>query len=227
MSTMRKKWTRRAGYLKKGIIFGNIHGMENFKRAIACDEIVTEDALYKNSVICMSETWVTENSKKRIKALREENDSFVSYADPARNANGKPCGGKPSGGIEISVKKSLGAKCVTSSKMHIGIRFSDVNVICAYYKPSLIRGPKEELETVFQDLITAIKSTPEQEQCVIGGDFNMEPGSDEFESLIELLEDEKFYMVSDGKTATYKTGSVFDHISVRVKTKVVEASHIK
>ena len=58
-----------------------------------------------NSVICMSETWVTENSKKRIKALREENDSFVSYADPARNVNGKPCGGKPSGGIEISVEK--------------------------------------------------------------------------------------------------------------------------
>ena len=53
----------------------------------------------------MSETWVTENSKKRIKALREENDSFVSYADPARNVNGKPCGGKPSGGIEISVEK--------------------------------------------------------------------------------------------------------------------------
>ena len=30
-------------------------------------------------------------------------------------------------------------------------------------------------------------------------------------------------MVSDGKTATYKTGSVLDHIFVREKTKIVEA----
>lgn len=138
--------------------------MANFQRAIACDEVATEDVLYKNSVICMSETWVTEYNKKRVQALREENDSYVSYADPARNANGKPCRGKPSGGIEISVKKGLGAKCVTSSKMLIGIRFSDVNAICAYYKLSLIRGPNEELETVFQDLITAIKSKTERER---------------------------------------------------------------
>ena len=82
---------------------------------------------------------------------------------------------------------------------------------------------EEDVEQFYGELASLTRQIPKHNLLIIGGDFNMEPGSDEFESLTELLEDEKFYMVSDGKTATYKTGSVLDHIFVREKTKIVES----
>ena len=151
-------------------------------------------------MIFWTETMVTE--QKWFPALLDR-DSYHTCATKVMKR------GRPSGGIEFYVAKNLGSKQIFTNGNLIAIAFGKIAVIGVYFKPTL------EIDEIIRDLSTALALIPEDHNIVIGGDFNLKPGTPEFDEVVGFLEDRNINLRSDTNTNTYHAtqgSSVIDHI---------------
>ena len=118
--------------------------------------------------------------------------------------------GRPFGGLEMYVSKHLKGTLVSSSPHHIAVSTANsISVIGVYYSPAL------DFDDVFSDLTQALLSCPENGRIILGGDFNLKNGTEEFKILQHLLDSYNINLRSNPDCSTYthaKGSSTPDHV---------------
>ena len=151
------------------VLFWNIDGRNRFF------DVLQEDFLDSYDVIFLSETWLLDPSPSH----KVQRKNYCS-SPAVRTA------GRPSGGIEFYSSPQLKAKSppISSSNHHLCIKLKDFICIGVYFKPTV------ELDEIVSDLYDALHKCQDQfPDCpiVLGGDFNLHSGTEDFNELEEFL----------------------------------------
>lgn len=197
LSHVKKKEKRpnRGGGSKISSIFYNIDGKSKFGLSCKVEEFS------KHGVLFFCETWITEN--KPTPPLIDGKDCFVSFAR-------QPLGGRgrPSGGLEMYVSSSLCASLLSKSPNHIAVLVGSTAVIGVYYPPGT------DMDDISSDVLQALNECRGHE-IVIGGDWNLKVGENNFSCLSSLLANENITLRSNPQIPTYyhsKGSSSPDHV---------------
>ena len=86
----------------------------------------TWDLLNKNSILFLSETWMTEN---KYEDLLPEKTTFVVHAK-------KKSKGRPFGGLQMIINKKLKPKLISKDDNHICVSACGLTVCGFYFNPS-------------------------------------------------------------------------------------------
>ena len=146
----------------------------------------TVDIFSESDVVFLSETWLPE--AKTSSCLRQK-DFFCSAATPTD--------GRASGGIEFYTPPSGKGKLLSSSPHHLVINLKELYVVGVYYKPSL------EFDDKMVDLVPALRLCTDDKPIVLGGDFNIRQGSEDFRELQEILSLFQISLISEPQIPSF------------------------
>lgn len=130
--------------------------------------------------------------------------------------------GRPSGGLELYIDPSLCAKIISKSPSYLCAETKTLYIIGVYFKPLA------DLDDIISDIHTAIVSCNNfNKGIVIGGDFNLHYGTNNFSNLASFLASYDILLVSDPSIITFvgnRGSSTPDHVFCSTHLKISSVS---
>ena len=181
-------------------MFWNVQGKTRF---LDCLKVNNDLKCLNNcDVSFLSETW-------HVKPFCSVSgrDMEPSPALPSLNS------GRASGGLELYVPPSEHKEHISTTSHHIAVKLTNCIIVGVYYQPQL------ELDALIIDLVTALNAAITKFTdlpVLVGGDFNLHYGTEDFNCLEEILELYNIILISNPSTPTFLSNqgnsSTPDHI---------------
>ena len=202
---VKKIWNRRRGKTKSRLMFLNCHGRAAMERTLTSD---TWDLLHKNGFLFLSETMMQE---RKFHDLFSNKTAFVVHAK-------KHSKGRPFGGLQMIVNKSLKPQLLSKDDNHICVTACGLTVCGLYF------NPESELDDICKIVSQVVNRCPDKKNLILAGDLNLKPHTEDFEEFCELLLEDEIILRSDPSTPTFfhqKGSSTLDHVFASARMDVV------